>query len=623
MMTRFRWSTLLVLALAAACSGGTPSSSLVDSASQSSVSGTVSGLTSPSLVVDGATYDATAASVVKDTDPANPTPATFDDLELGQQVILSLGGGKIHEAFIEATVVGTIDKGSINPNDTGTTNTVASSFTVLGQTVVFTPSGSGATVFDGITGSSELADGQIVEVYGTLGAGGTVLATRIDVLPSTGTTVVRVEGIVASTDATAHTFLLGNLTVDYSSATLVPSTASISNGEKVFVYSDEQPTGTAPNLTLAAKSIRVENATVATQPVRVDGLVTSVTPVTDQTIPNFTVDGFSVDDSKATLTGGATASELTVNALVRVDGTLSNNTIVASSIAIVPVSSGRAVLLFGQVSSFTSLSSFVVAGTTVDASQATFVNGKASDLVNGAFVLVQGTLSASAVVADRITFETPPQNVTFRLVGTVSNYDASAMPPTFTLLDIAMELDPSVVFPNGTASQFVNGVVVEVTGKFTGNVFDVTSVVFEGEPLPVESLTGTIAGLTASPITFVLNNATVTVTASTEIRNGPLADGQVVEVTAELNTTTGALVAESIVVLSRDSVQLFGPITSFTSASNFTVDNETVDASSATFLPPSTSASDLAVGKVVRIDGSLSNGVVQADTVVFLFQFGH
>jgi hypothetical protein len=56
-----------------------------------------------------------------------------------------------------------------------------------------------------------------------------------------------------------------------------------------------------------------------------------------------------------------------------------------------------------------SQSSFVVAGTTVDASSAGLVNGTAAQLANGAFVLIRGHLSPGGVVADTVTFETPPR----------------------------------------------------------------------------------------------------------------------------------------------------------------------------------------------------------------------
>ena len=617
MTTRVRLFTPALLLLFAAACGGS-SSSTASSSTPSAVSGTITGF--GSVIVDQVEYDDSTATVVRDDDPANPTPVTVDALRLGQQVNLSLRDGQCTSAFIEATVIGTIDKGSINPNDTGTTNTVADSFTVLGQTVVFTPSGAGATVFAGITDSTQLADGQIVEVHGTLGTGGTVAATRIEVLPATGTTALRVSGIVAN--ATAKTFTLGTLTVDYSQATLVPSTATISNGEKVFVFANQLPTGTAPNLTLVAKSIRVASAIFASRPLRIGGLVTTVTPVSGQAIPNFTLDGFSVDASKATLNGSATAADLTVNALVVVEGTFSNGVLVATSISITPASSGREVMLSGQVSSYVSQSSFVVRGTTVDATNATFKNGTASQLANGAFVLVRGHLSPAAVVADEVIFENPPANQKFHLDGAVSDYASTASPPTFSLLGISMQLDPSVTFVGGSASDLKDGALVEVTGTFTGTVFDVTEVEFLGVPVPTVYLTGTLSGLTGTsgaPTGFTLNNATVTITASTIIQNGPLSDGQVVEVTGQLDTASGDVVAQRITVLSRDAVQLFGPITAFTSASNFTVDGQTVDASSATFLPSSMSASDLAVGKVVRVDGTLSSGVVKASEVVFLF----
>ena len=65
-------------------------------------------------------------------------------------------------------------------------------------------------------------------------------------------------------------------------------------------------------------------------------------------------------------------------------------------------------------------------------------------------------------------------------------------------------------------------------------------------------------------------------------------------------------------------VHLFGAITSFTSIASFVVDNLSIDASSATLTPSGTAASDLALGKLVSVTGTLANNTVTASTVMIL-----
>jgi hypothetical protein len=618
MQLRTRW-LVAPLAIAMACgstetTNGTTSSTTVNGTALQAASGTITGF--GSVLVDGVEYDDAGATVSNDTDPANPKPATIGDLRIGQQVTVTFANGKIDHVSIVATLIGEIDAGSISGVDAGSTSTVANSFTVNGQLVVYTPSGDDATVFEGISDASKLADGQLVEVHGTLGSDQQVLATRIVVLPADGTVRVRVAGIVQN--ANASTFTLGHLTVNYASARLVPSGATIQNGEKVFVWSDQLPTGTAPDLTLAAKSVFVAPFAFANKPVRIGGMITAVAPVTGQALPNLTVDGFAVDASKAQLLDGS-VQDLAVNSFVRVVGTVANGKVQAMTIRIIPAGARRAVLLVGQVSNYTSQASFAVRGTTVDASHATFTNGNASQLADGAFVVVRGHVSSTGVVADQVMFGTPPQGVPVRLVGVVSGYDAGAK--TFTLLGIGMQLGASVTYSGGDVSALKDGALVEVAGTFDGTKLVVSAIRFiPTSTMPTASLTGTASNVVApsggANGSMMLGNATVTITPGTAMEGGPLANGQVVQATVQIDPSTGTLTAQAITVVPTSTmVQLMGPITGFTSVSNFTVDGQTVDASNAKITAMMGASTDLAVGKIVRVTGTLSNGVVVASAV--------
>jgi hypothetical protein len=582
------------------------------------VSGTVTGL--GSVIVDGMAYDDSAATVSNGTDPAQPTPATPADLALGQQVQLTLSGGKVAQAEVQTTVLGPIDAGSINPNDPGTTNAVPNSFTVLGQTVTFATEGASATMFEGVSDPTKLQDGQRVAVHGTVDDKGNVAATRIVVVPAASAQEARVAGVVANTNATAHTFTIGTLTIDDSAATIVPAGATIKDGEKVFAFSNQVPSGTAPSQTLKATTIRVLPAALEGKPVIIGGPITAVTPVANQAVPNFVVQGIPVDASKATLEGSANPGDVKVGAQVRVEGTMSNGTLAATRIVVIPAAPQRPAVLVGEVTSYVSPASFVVRGVPVDGSQATFTNGDATQLGNGSLVAVEGHVASNVVVADKITFHNPPQGVQTHLAGKVTGYDSAA--GTFSLLGIGMKLAPGATFTGGTSANFVNGALVEVTGSFDGGVFNVTAVSFPPPATtPTVTLVGTLSDLTpttGAPTGFDVNGSKVGVSSSTTIRNGPLADGQSVVVTGHLDPATQTIAATSVEVLPAGNVHLVGAISNMTGATSFTVSGQAVDASKATFVPSTATAADLAVGKVVLVTGTLSNNVVVAGTVRLL-----
>lgn len=630
MRTRQATTVCALAALLAACGGRSPAVDERRSASSETASGTITGI-GTTLTVDGVSYDVSGASVSDDADPANPTDATLADLQIGQRVDVTVDPAHAHtHVAIDTTLIGLVDPGSID--------TAAGRFTVLAQTVEVTASGSGATLFVGIRGASGLKDGRLVKVHGPVDSQGIVHARLVVVMPEDAPLLERVRGIAQATDAAARTFKIGNLTVAYADAKVLPTGAAVADGEAVVVYSRKATKGTAPALTLRADTVHVLHARRIATPVRVGGKITSVTPVAGRAVPDFTVDGLRVDCASASLADGTAASALVVGALVLVEGTVSDRVLTATRVAVLSDEVQRHVVLFGQISSFTGVSSFVVRGTTVDATSATYAPGSsAAQLADGVLVSVLGHVSGAVVIADQIMIQLPPRPVELRLAGIVSDYDAAA--GMFELAGLEMKLDPAVAWTGGTAADLADGKRVEVTGTFDRVVFDVKAVRFLGdEPTPPRMLTGVISAVTAD--SFVLNNVTIAVTASTEIVNGPLQDGQPVLVLAKKvagglealrvqvggpRTCGSSAVATSSWVSSPAACRpdglpssVTGPVSKITGAATFEVDGQAVDAAGATFRPAGTKATDLAVGRIVAAYGPVSGGVLHAVEVILL-----
>jgi hypothetical protein len=607
MTTRLR--QLLVIcsvALLAACGGGNGDDVVIRNSDQTVVAGTVTGL--GGVTVDGVTYGDNATTVAMDVDPRAETAATMADLKVGQQVEVRVdNNNQANKVLVRANVIGTIDSIDV----------AGSTFTAVGQTIKVVASGDGATMFEGVDGLAGLKVGDLVEVHGTLDTAGNLIATRVELKPADGVVRVRTSGLVSNLDTMAKTFRLGSLTIDYSAAMLKPDGSALANGVLVFVFSDQLPA----NGKLVAKAIRiVKLPTLDGRRFVIGGLVTDASADGK----TFKVNGIAVDASAAEIAGpnNPTLADIKNLVLVRVEGTFSGTgasaVLKATRVTIIPTPDGRVVLLIGQVTDFVSASSFNVRGTPLNADAATFVNGTKRDLKDGAFVLVKGHVDGDVVRADVVTFHNPPPNITLHLIGSVTEFDATA--GTFKLLGIPMTLAADAVFDNGTKADFANGKLVEVTGMFNGSTFTVSKVHFITTTPLLIFVSGTISNVTATG--FMLNGSAIAIDNQTTIVGGPLADGQFVAVQAKCGATTGTTPACPLVAVRVEvrapmaTARLIGQITDFVSKASFKVQEQMVDASGATF--SNGTEADLANGRLVRINGTLSGGKVLATDVLFL-----
>jgi hypothetical protein len=228
------------------------------------------------------------------------------------------GTGRAHTIRFENLVRGPVEIVDVPGN----------TLLVLGQTVKV----SGATVFDDstgtVTGLTGIAIGDIVAVSGWFDnldptQPNNIVARRIEKKNAPFTGELKVEGFVKSIDATAKTFKINNLVVDFSAAQF-PNGAAAALANRLFVDVRTHALPTPLGGTLVAEIVKVKDAKPAPADgaqVEVEGIITDLDPVAK----TFKVGGIPVD---------ATAIDISalVNGLkVEVKGTFTNGVLVLSA----------------------------------------------------------------------------------------------------------------------------------------------------------------------------------------------------------------------------------------------------------------------------------------------------
>ena len=290
-----------------------------------------------SIFVNGIEYDTSDAVIV-----VNGVLATEDDLGVGMVVFIQ---GTVNEDGVtgvaEVVIVDDNLKGPISEITSATDESGAvldaRQITVLGIDVVIERTG---TVFEDTTFES-LSAGDFVEIYGFAESGNNIRATRVERENFVaGVTKVEVYGAVNALDTTAETFMLGNYTVNYSAA----------------VFDD------------------IDESTFA------DGLLVEVKGTL------ASADALSIDATKIEPTGidGGDAED---NGEVDVDTSFGDDDEFTTE---------------GTISSYDpATNTFVINGTTVDASSAELVPGNLI-LEDGLIVQVEGTFSGDVLIAEEI-----------------------------------------------------------------------------------------------------------------------------------------------------------------------------------------------------------------------------
>lgn len=510
------------LLIAAACGGGSDMSSsgtgspVVNVGSGGSGSGVITGF--GSLIVDGMRRDDSTASYMSEREQGPAMAMAATGATVGHNVEFSYdGSGNMMAALISPELVGAVTAVGTNSVTVLGTNVLINSDAALGP----------VTRFIGYASLAAIKIGDRVEVHGLLktDSQGAVSLQATLIVQTPSATGVRLTGYVTQYDATAGTFAIGANVVKIGSATIVPAGTALANGELVTVWSNAEPVGNtiaastirvkwlagaARNVTVSgaianftsAASFQIRNLIVdaskaviapsgvtlgAGKYVVVVGVLeagsnklnaTSVTvftaaaPTTVElhgTVANFvsassfTVRGVVVDASAATFTGG-TAAQLANGTFVEVRGTVDNNLVKATTVAIQALNPmqappGSVVEMGGMITSYNaangSYTMMTASGASISGtmgSSMSYSNGTAANFAPGQAVHVTGMLSGGMLTTSNVEFSQTsanPQSGIIHMEGIAYN----VMPTSFML--------------NGTLIQ-INGIAIQGGGMMGG-----------------------------------------------------------------------------------------------------------------------------------------------------------
>ncbi len=479
----------LVLATAlTACGGGGGEIPLASLAAKqlTIVEGPISGF--GSTIVNGVRFDDSKARVVDEDDQVR----SLADLRLGTMV-------KVEGTGDDDAGTGSATKVTLIPSLLGkveAVNASAGTLVVLGQTVRVDAS----TAFDGVAGLSALAVNDAIRVNGLVVADGSFAATLIEKLRGP-IMSFEVRGIVDIVDHVNHTFAIGALTVDYSSAVLKPDGAEPFGGALVKLRSRQGPVAGV----LFASSVKVHTPRsdyTTTGAVKLKGIL-DVAP--DET-GNTTVSGVPVALSGASLEG---SGNLVAGQRVEIKGVLVDGVIQVTTVEFEGARASRiggANELYGVIANFASPNVFNVNGVTVDASQASFDNGTLAMLANDVYVEIKGNLRTGAggtvLVATRVEFKQLPRfehsgddgRASHDFYGVIQNFVSLS---NFTLNGRLVDGSGAKI-EDGSASDLHNGVYAEIKGAIDGDKLIASVIEIKGlrgslDPAPVPPPVGDAA----------------------------------------------------------------------------------------------------------------------------------
>jgi hypothetical protein len=295
-----------------------------------------------SVFVNGVEYNTGTATFTRDGTPVYGDQAEY---HVGEYVTVK---GKVNPDGVTGTATELVFNNVLEGPVT-TVSTDGVSLEIMGQTVRT----NALTVFHGFSLLNALAMGNIIEVSGVRGENGDITASSLTLTTNPN---LEIYGTALNVNISNQTFKIGNLTVNYTGALL--SAGVPSNGQYLEVKSTQA---------LQAGVLMASEVTLKEQyqhfsegmEVEIEGMITYFNSAT-----NFTVNGQSITTNAQTQFEDGTANDLSVDALVEVDGTVNaQGVLVADEVSIKQSASQPIIEREGTVSSVdTVANTFTLAG---------------------------------------------------------------------------------------------------------------------------------------------------------------------------------------------------------------------------------------------------------------------
>jgi len=572
-----------------------------------------------SVYINGVKFETDQAGVT-----ANGENDTEDALEVGMVVTVNGNVG----ADGEGAEASSIDYQASAEGPVTGISLAGKTITLLGQ-VYFIDD---LTEFENVTFDS-IQIGNWIEISAIENNDGQYIATRIEL--SSSSEGIQLVGEVSQLDTVAMTFNIGEQVIDYSSATVE---GELLDGVEVEVESE---TDLVDGI-LVATEVEIEEAQdLAGQLIGFEGEIEVFTSVTD-----FVVDDQAITTTDETIFKGGQSSDLALGVDIAVRGSIVADVFVATEIRI---EHDTEIKIEGLIES-TDLetNSIVILGKTIFTDEYTrFIDDsedderrfRIDDILIGDKVSIkafdnEGQLLASQVKRKKTVNEVDDDTETTELEGKVSDISA----PTFSVNGVTVKVtDASVIeSPNGAelnTSEFFStitlGTEVEVEGipQDDGSLLaleiEIESTENDsGDAEPFVELKGNIDSFNSIEA-FTVNGHSITTNQFTRYEDGNpdlLAVGVEVEIKGH-QAEDGTIVAKKIEFESEDDndreSEIEGEITEFTSATEFTIGEQTITTTDNTEFDNG-SIESLALGVHIDVEGHINNdGILVADEIEF------
>ncbi|MEQ1516165.1 MAG: DUF5666 domain-containing protein, partial [Usitatibacteraceae bacterium] len=295
-----------------------------------------------SIVVNGVHYDETAANIIIDGAPGQSRAA----LKLG--MIAQIDGQR--DYALNTGIADTVRVDRVMYGQIESINNSTAEVRILAQRVSI-----GATTrFDGATGLAGLAAGDWIAVHGLEDPGRkSVVATLVERVANPGAAESTIRGTVQNVQS-------GRLRVGRLDVLAFNSQAR--DGDYVSIRGDYLGGVLVSTNVVVTREVETEED----DNTELQGYVSDFRSISD-----FTIAGVSIDASRARLNGG-TASDLTRNIRVTVEGTITNGVLQATEIGFPGATSATTAAtsaeVEGTITAYSSLGDFVVKGRRIDAS---------------------------------------------------------------------------------------------------------------------------------------------------------------------------------------------------------------------------------------------------------------